>query len=40
MDDPGPMNTSLSPAMTFSTSNMRFLWVSMQPLGRPVVPEV
>ena len=32
--------TSGYAAITLSTSAMKFAWVSMQPFGRPVVPEV
>jgi len=28
------------PATMLLTSNMKLPWVSMQPLGRPVVPDV
>ena len=40
VDEPGARKTSLSATTTLSTSNMRLPWVSMQPFGRPVVPEV
>ena len=40
VDEPGARKTSGRPQTTLSTSNMKFLWVSVQPLGRPVVPDV
>ena len=33
-------NRSGTPSTVLSTSKRRFEWVRMQPLGRPVVPEV
>ena len=33
-------NSSCSSSTATVTSNMKFPWVIMQPLGRPVVPEV
>ena len=36
----GGSNSSCSSSTATVTSNMKFPWVIMQPLGRPVVPEV
>ena len=33
-------NSSLSSTVATPSSNMKLPWVSMQPLGRPVVPDV
>ena len=35
-----PATTVSGPRKAFRTSARRFSWVSSQPLGRPVVPEV
>ena len=36
----GGANSASSSSMATVSSNMKLPWVSMQPLGRPVVPEV
>ena len=39
-DRPGRAKMSGRPPIAFRTSASRFRWLSSQPLGRPVVPEV
>ena len=41
VDAPGSVSTLASgPATALRTSDSRLPWVSSQPLGRPVVPDV
>ena len=40
VEPPGAVKISGAPALALRTSASRLRWVSSQPLGRPVVPEV
>ncbi len=37
---PSARTTDASDSQAFSARSLKFPWVSSQPLGRPVVPEV
>jgi len=40
VDEPSTSRTAFMDSVAFSARAMKLSWVSWQPLGRPVVPEV